>query len=550
MRGVARGMERGNTKNVFIKQVDFSKKKFYSGMRSNIEARVKEVTKGELIKTDFQSGENNYTLKPLINGLTTILFKGKGLDTIESILYTFEALFSQMLKTEPKLYNKKDFQKSISFKRSMLYITSIKQWYYDFLNKCIIPQVTASLKILFETGVITEEEISVGLIEVLFLTSLRNELASKYDSKAFATDVIASFEYKSMFEKCDMLTKADSFDFEDLVLGTKISAFVEACYVAMCRQTLPGEKPNYKGETLEDLVKELCGEDYLKYVEYLKQGVTLEWDNSICNINERLTEASDLIIDILIGSKFKIGIEDHFKEVKEIDEKYKVEKKQLKHDLKQVSKSCSVLEKVNLEKDRQIEDLKNKLMEYESKIKKDNGVSELQAQVDSLNRTVKSYENKLASANNRIKTLEDRLSSYNDICDKNKDLQTRLDEANMELELVTSASDDDISVEDIRDLVKDKRFLFIGGPIGYDKRLETVFNNFTFIDIHSIGRGFTVPDNLDCVVIYNKINTHSHVGRLQAMIDSEVTPVIKSNVTNLDLLLKLIYHRLSEKGCL
>ena len=543
-------MKRGKTKNVFIKQVNSSKKKFYSGIWSNIEARVKEVTKGELIKTDFQSGGNNYTLKPLINGLTTILFKGKGLDTIEGILYTFEALFSQMLKTEPKLYNKKDFQKSIFIPRSMLYITSIKQWYYNFLVKCIIPQVTASLKILFEMGVITEEEISVGLIDALFLTSLRNELASKYDSKSFAIDVIASFEFTSMFEKCDMLTKADSFDSEDLVLGTKISAFVEACYVAMCRQTLPGEKPNYKGETLEDLVKELCGEDYLKYVEYLKQGVTLEWDNSICNIGERLTEASDLIIDILIGSKFRLGIEDHFKEVKEIDEKYKAEKKQLKHDLKQVSKSCSGLEKDNLEKSRQIEDLKNKLMEYESKIKEDNGVSELQAQVDSLNRTVKSYENKLASANNRIKTLEDRLSSYNDICDKNKDLQTRLDEANMELELVTSASDDDISVEDIRDLVKDKRFLFIGGPIGYDKRLETVFNNFTFIDIHSIGRGFTVPDNLDCVVIYNKINTHSHVGRLQAMIDSEVTPVIKSNVTNLGLLLKLIYHRLSEKGCL
>lgn len=110
-----------------------------------------------------------------------------------------------------------------------------------------------------------------------------------------------------------------------------------------------------------------------------------------------------------------------------------------------------------------------------------------------------------------------------------------------------SNDENDVSLEKMKEAIRDKRLFFIHGIRGYEKNLETVFKRFEHVYVNEKVANFVVPQDIDGVVALVKTTPHAHIDRAMSM-KQESVPFIPSTNKNIDLVIEDIYNFYFKKN--
>jgi len=217
------------------------------------------------------------------------------------------------------------------------------------------------------------------------------------------------------------------------------------------------------------------------------------------------------------------------------------EKRVLLKDNTKYKKRMEKIEAELVNKNREIDKIKSDIDSGKDKL-----ISDLRDKFNSAERDNKVLSSKLISATTRIENLEERENSRVREDSRVEDLEREIGNLNAVISAYEDIVEDtpNVSREVILDTIRGKRLLFVGGPVGMDRKLSKVTDNFSFIDIKKHSGSFIVPENTDLIIVNCRIMKHSYTERAEKMARQFNIPMLTTGVTNVDMLIRKIYTEL------
>lgn len=139
-----------------------------------------------------------------------------------------------------------------------------------------------------------------------------------------------------------------------------------------------------------------------------------------------------------------------------------------------------------------------------------------------------SLKNKLAKLSNRLDRLTEKVKTQHKIFNRIPNPSEFLN-SDLELDAVTEEEqeyqeDEKPSVEEMKKAIRDKRLFFVHGIQRYEKHLEEIFDRYEHVCVNDKIANFTIPQDIDGVVILVKTIPHTHLERALKMKGENVSP--------------------------
>ena len=175
---------------------------------------------------------------------------------------------------------------------------------------------------------------------------------------------------------------------------------------------------------------------------------------------------------------------------------------------------------------------------------KDSEIEELKKSLDEKDSEITKLKSKLESTQKRVDTLESReikVNSEAEIMIRN--LEEELENLDALCEYYESSLNDTTnkSFEEYKECIKDLKICVIGGPNGFEKRLELLSKNITHVNIKDCNYSYDIPQ-CDLIISNSSINSHSHEATARKIAKSRGIGFMRTQITNIELLAKLIYQ--------
>lgn len=226
------------------------------------------------------------------------------------------------------------------------------------------------------------------------------------------------------------------------------------------------------------------------------------------------------------------------------------ENKKLNNEVKKLRKDLDSYKSLDSTNKNIIRDLRKNVSELKSNdtlLAKEKEIANLSKKNSDLEEELRKVKSKLESTLNRVDSLESKNSNLN------HESKLYIDELEEELENATKLvkyysnilnnnnSSSEVSLEEIKEELKDLKVCVIGGPEGYDKRLSKLSDKFVHIDINDTTSNYTIPQ-CDIILLITCINSHSHRDTAKRVSKSRGIPFLEVSVTNIDLIGKILYQ--------
>lgn len=469
----------------------------------------------------FSYKNNTYTIAPLFALLRSILDSGNGITYLDAFVaydYNYyingentKCLNIDILTDIISNTNEDDLGKLV---------TSLLTSMYTFYEK-----VDDDFKFYIDNfggDIVLAHKNIIGIKAML---SLDNEKENYYRTKIMA-DFLCQYEDICRRNTTMNILKADNVNRMDTV---EFIYLVFKFYIEF--NTVDG--PSF------DLIELFTDKHpkYLEWLNYLNLTYINDLDESFLyevkdkiqdNINTILKMTlNSLCLGILMGVENKSEVQDIL--IKDIKSNNLKEVKTLEKENRALTKELSTVKK-NL----------NKLEKYVEKIKNTTELLEYKQKVAELELKNKQLESRLEGANLRIETLEDRVSTLKEEASKIDTSVNIDDKKDVVLSII-----EDLSIDDMVEVLKDFNLVIIGGTDTSYKRISNYLPNVRYIDAET-APNFDMPLNTDYIVLCTKILGHSHTRRAEVF-EHSVRRIIKTNKTNPTEILKDIYNTVVYK---
>lgn len=237
---------------------------------------------------------------------------------------------------------------------------------------------------------------------------------------------------------------------------------------------------------------------------------------------------------------YKMFLVHYSKSVKGLkSELYSVQKDLLKEN-RSLTKKLTKIESVLKNKTKELAEVNVDLRNS----KKNDREVEYKRQILELEAKLKSAEGKYNAANIRITNLEDKLTELR--TPKTKRIVDTADVVRG-LKDICEEVGNIVSIDDKMDSLKNIKLLVVGGSASWFNRLKEKLPNALHVDIVNKGSNYTVPMSTECVLIVSKVNTHSHVRRLETQLRKGV-PIVPISAYRMVDIVNELYRELVIKN--